>query len=152
MTSQSKLATSPIRVLLVEDFEPFRRFLRSTLQNTWACRNILEASDGEGAIALVEEFKMDLVLLDIGLPRLNGIDVARQIRQLAPQTKILFVSQESSTDVVGEALATGARGYVVKTDAGSELVTAINAVLRGERFVSRGVAGLDFTQFSENSS
>jgi len=95
---------------------------------------------------------MDLVLLDIGLPRLNGIDVARQIRQLAPQTKILFVSQESSTDVVGEALATGARGYVVKTDAGSELVTAINAVLRGERFVSRGVAGLDFTQFSENSS
>jgi len=103
-------------------------------------------------MALSQEFNLDLVLLDLGLPKLNGIDVARRIRELAPQTKILFVSQESSADVVGEALATGARGYVVKTDTGSELVTAINAVLRGARFVSSGVVGLDSTQFSENSS
>jgi DNA-binding NarL/FixJ family response regulator len=140
------LGTSSIRVLLVEDFEPFRRFLRSTLHRNWACKNILEASDGEEAIALAQEFELDLVLLDIGLPNLNGIDVARKIRELAPQRRILLISQESSADVVREALSTGASGYVAKTDAGSELVTAINAVLRGEKFVSSGVAGHDFKQ------
>jgi DNA-binding NarL/FixJ family response regulator len=140
------LAAPSIRVLIVEDFEPFRRFLRSTLQRNWACKNILEASDGEEAIAMAQEFELDLVLLDIGLPKLNGIDVARKIRELAPRRRVLFVSQESAADVVGEALSTGASGYVAKTDAGSELVTAINAVLRGEKFVSSGLAGHDFTQ------
>ena len=86
---------------------------------------------------------MDLVLLDIGLPKLNGIDVARKIREFAPQSRILFVSQESSADVVREALSTGASGYVAKTDAGSELVGAISAVLGGERFVSSKLAGHD---------
>lgn len=137
------MGTSSIRVLLAEDFEPFRRFLRSTLQKNWACKNILEASDGEEAIALSQEFSLDLVLLDIGLPKLNGIEVARRIREFAPRTRVLFVSQESSADVVREALATGACGYVVKTAAGSELVIAINAVLRGERSVSSGVVGYD---------
>jgi DNA-binding NarL/FixJ family response regulator len=130
-------------VLLVEDFEPFRRFVRLTLQRHWSCKNILEASDGEEAVALAQEFKVDLVLLDIGLPKLNGIDVARKIRECAPQSRILFVSQESSADVVREALETGASGYVAKTDAGSELVTAISAVLRGEKFVSSKLAGHD---------
>jgi len=92
---------------------------------------------------LAQEFKVDLVLLDIGLPKLNGIDVARKIREFAPQSRILFVSQESSADVVREALETGASGYVAKTDAGSELVTAISAVLRGEKFVSSKLAGHD---------
>jgi len=107
------------------------------------CKNILEALDGEEAIELSQEFELDLVLLDIGLPKLNGIEVARRIQELAPRTKILFVSQESSADVVRGALAAGACGYVVKTDAGSELVIAINAVLRGERFVSSAVVGYD---------
>ena len=130
-------------MLLVEDFEPFRRFVRLTLQRHWSCKNILEASDGEEAVALAQEFKVDLVLLDIGLPKLNGIDVARKIREFAPLSRILFVSQESSADVVREALETGASGYVAKTDAGSELVTAISAVLRGEKFVSSKLAGHD---------
>lgn len=101
---------------------------------------------------MAQEFKLDLVLLDIGLPKLNGIDVARKIWELAPQTRILFVSQEASADVVREALSTGAFGYVAKTEAGRELVTAINAVLRGEKFVSSGLAGHNFTQPGENSS
>ena len=90
-----------------------------------------------------------MILLDIGLPKLNGIEAARRIRKLSPQSKILFVSQESSADVVQEALATGARGYVVKTDAGSELLTAVDAVLRGERFVGRRFAGHGFTGASD---
>jgi len=85
-----------------------------------------------------------LILLDIGLPELNGIEVARRIRKVSPGSKILFVSQESSVYAVQEALGTGARGYVVKTDAGSELLEGVNAVLRGERFVGQRFSGHDF--------
>jgi DNA-binding NarL/FixJ family response regulator len=74
------------------------------------------------AVQKALELQPDLILLDIGLPRLNGIEVARRIRKVSPGSKILFVSQESSADAVQEALGTGARGYVVKTDAGTELL------------------------------
>jgi len=76
-------------------------------------------------------------MLDIGLPSLNGIAAARRIRKLSPKSKILFVSQESSADVVLEALALGALGYVVKAHAGSELLPAVEAVLQGRQFVCR---------------
>jgi DNA-binding NarL/FixJ family response regulator len=82
-------------------------------------------------------------VLDIGLPKLNGLEAARQIRQLSPNSKILFLSQESSADVVQEALDLGAFAYVVKSDAGSELLTCVNAVLRGEKFVGGRFAGRD---------
>ena len=80
--------------------------------------------------------KPDLILLDIGLPKLNGLEAARRIRQLSPESKILFLSQESSADVVQEALRLGALGYVVKGHAQSDLLPAVEAVLRGERFIS----------------
>ena len=91
-----------------------------------------------------KELQPDLIVLDIGLPSLNGIEAARRIRKLSPKSKILFVSQESSADVVRAALGTGAQGYVLKSDAGSELLVGVNAVLRGEQFVGRRFAGLDF--------
>ena len=84
-------------------------------------------------------------MLDIGLPSLNGIDAARRIRKLSPKSKILFMSQESSPDVVQEALALGALGYVVKSHAGSELLPAVEAVLQGRQFVSGGLSGHYFT-------
>jgi DNA-binding NarL/FixJ family response regulator len=80
------------------------------------------------------ELKPDLILLDIGLPTLNGIEAARQIRKLVPESKIVFLSQESSADVVEEALATGAWGYVVKAKAESQLLAAVDAVILGQRF------------------
>ena len=129
-----------IRVLVVEDFEPFRRFVASILQKQPKLQIICQVSDGLEAVQKVEELQPDLVLLDIGLPMLNGIEAARRIRKLSPKSKILFVSQETSTDVVQGALATGARGYVLKTDAGSELLAAVDAVLRGEQFVGRRFA------------
>lgn len=79
-------------------------------------------------------------MLDIGLPSLNGIEAARRIRKLSPESKILFVSLESSADVVQEALAFGALGYVAKTNAGIELLPAVEAVCEGRRFVSAGLA------------
>ncbi len=87
----------------------------------------------------------DLILLDIGLPKLNGIEAARQIRQLSPGSKIVFLSQNSDIDVVKAALSTGALGYVRKIDAGRELLPAVDAVLRGRPFVSSSLRGYEFT-------
>jgi CheY-like chemotaxis protein len=103
---------SLVRVLLAEDFEPFRRFIHTTLQTE--LQSIAEVSDGLEAVSKAEELQPDLILLDIGLPTLNGIEAARQIHLLSPQSKILFVSQESSADVIEEAMNSGALGYVVK--------------------------------------
>ena len=88
-------------------------------------------------------------MLDIGLPSLNGIEATRRIRKLSPESKILFVSQESSGDVVQEALALGALGYVVKTHAGSELLAAVGAVLEGRQFISSGLSGHPFTDATD---
>jgi DNA-binding NarL/FixJ family response regulator len=103
-----------------------------------------EASDGLEGVQKAEELHPELILLDLGLPTLNGIEVARRVRKLSPHSKILFLSQESSVEIVQKALAEGARGYVVKIDAGRELLPAISAVLRGEQFVGSRFAGYDF--------
>lgn len=130
------MSPSTVQVLVVDDYEPFRRFICSALEKRPALRVVGEASDGLEAVRRAEELKPDLILLDIGLPTLNGIEVARQVRKLAPESKIIFVSQESSPEVMQAALDLGARGYVVKAKAGSDLLAAIDAVLLGKHFVS----------------
>jgi DNA-binding NarL/FixJ family response regulator len=126
----------PVRVLVVEDFVPYRRFILSTLASMGELQVIGEVSDGLEAVQKAVELQPDLILLDIGLPSLNGIKSARQIHTLLPEPKIIFLTQECSADVVQEALSLGARGYVVKTMAESELLTAVEAVLLGKTFVS----------------
>jgi DNA-binding NarL/FixJ family response regulator len=96
---------------VVDDYEPFRRLARSTLRKRPALQIVGEASDGLAAVRQAEELKPDLILLDIGLPGLNGLRAAREIRKLSPDSKIIFVSQESSPDVVQEALSLGAQGW-----------------------------------------
>jgi DNA-binding NarL/FixJ family response regulator len=95
-----------------------------------------EASDGLEAVQKAVELKPDLVLMDIGLPCLNGIEAARRIRELVPEAKILFLSQETSAEVIQEALSLGTSGYVVKVNAGIDLLPAIEAVISGRQFVS----------------
>jgi DNA-binding NarL/FixJ family response regulator len=138
-----------VRILVVEDHEQFRRFIYSTLEKAPELQVVDIVSDGLAAVQKAEELQPDLILLDIGLPKLNGIEAARRIRRLSPETKILFLSQESSADVVREALGTGASGYVVKSDAGSELLEAVSAVLRGEQFVGKRFSGHDFVPGSD---
>jgi DNA-binding NarL/FixJ family response regulator len=128
-------ATS-IRVLVVEDFLPYRQFVCSTLAGLPGLQVIGEVSNGIEAVQKAEELQPDLILLDIGLPSLNGIEAARRIRKLSPESKIIFVSQESSLDVMQTALDLGAMGYVVKANAGSDLVAAVEAVLSGKKFAS----------------
>lgn len=131
---------SSVRVLVVDDFEPFRRFVCSTLAQSPGLQVVGEGSDGLEAVQKTEELKPDLVILDIGLPRLNGIEAARQIHKLTPESRIIFLSQESSPDVVQVALNLGAWGYVVKTRAGSDLLAAVDTILGGKRFVSDGLS------------
>jgi len=130
---------SSMCVLVVEDFAPFRQFVCSTLAGRPDVQIIGEVADGLEAVQKTEILEPDLVLLDIGLPTLNGMEAARQIRKLVPASKIIFVSQESSSDVVQEALQLGAWGYVVKTRAASDLLAAVDAFLEGRQFVSVGL-------------
>ena len=134
-----------IRVLIVEDFEPFRRFVASILQKQPELQIICEVSDGLEAVQKAEELQPDLIVLDIGLPKLNGIEAARRIRRLSPNSKILFLSENRSWDIAEEALRMSAGGYVVKSDAAGELLLAVNAVLGGKRFVSASLAGKHLT-------
>lgn len=133
------MANASIRVLVVEDHERYREFMSSLLQNSLRFRVISQVANGAEAVPIAKNLRPDLILLDIGLPGLNGIEVARRILQLCPGSKILFVSQESSEDVVKEALNTGALGYVLKGDVGSDLLPAMNSVLLGKKFMSRAV-------------
>jgi DNA-binding NarL/FixJ family response regulator len=127
---------SPVRILLVEDFEPFRNLIRMLLEGKPGLQIIAEAADGQEAVQKAAELKPGLILLDIELPSLNGIAAARRIRELSPDSKILFVTQESSFEVLQEALSLGASGYVVKTRVASDLLSAVEVVLQGGSFVS----------------
>ena len=124
------------RTLVVEDFERFRRFVGSDLQQKVAFEVVAEASDGAEALQKAQELQPHLILLDNGLPTLNGLEVARRVRRLAPGAKILFLTQESSADVVHAALSLGAYGYVLKLHSKRDLLPAVETVLRGECFVS----------------
>jgi two-component system nitrate/nitrite response regulator NarL len=112
------------RVLVVDDYEPWRRFVCSALLRKPELEIIGEVADGLDAVHKAEELHPDLILLAVGLPTLNGIQTARLLRRACPASRILFVSQESSPDVVSEALSTGAQGYVVKASA-SDLLTGV---------------------------
>jgi len=130
------LQTSPVRVLVADDFEPWRRLLHSILRDRPELQVVCEVSDGMEAVQKALELQPDLILLDIGLPTLSGIEAARRIRSLVPNAKILFVSENYSIDIARGTLSAGGSGYVIKSDAGSELLAAVDAVFLGRQFVS----------------
>jgi DNA-binding NarL/FixJ family response regulator len=133
------------RVLVVEDFEPFRRFIISMLRERVDLQIVGEVFDGLEAVHKAEELQPDLILLDICLPQLNGLAAARRIRTLSPTSRIIFVSQESTADIVAEGLKLGAVGYIVKTRVGVDLPLAVDAALDGRQFVSNELLRHEFT-------
>jgi len=139
-------------ILVADDFEGWRRQVRSLLRERPEWQVIAEASDGSEAVQKAEDLKPDLIVLDIGLPKLNGIEAARRIQQISPSSKIVFLSQNNDHDVVRAALGTGALGYVLKTDAQNELLPAVDGVLRGKQFVSSGLKGYEFTDTAEEKA
>jgi DNA-binding NarL/FixJ family response regulator len=143
---------SSISVFVVDDYEPFRRFICTELQNRPPLRIVAEAADGGEAVQKAGALQPELILLDVGLPTLNGIEAAKQIRTCAPESKILFVSENRSPAMVDEALRTGARGYLVKSDAARELLPAVEAVLQGKQFVSASLAASFLVTSGEGAS
>ena len=130
------------RILVVDDYEAWRKRIRAILE-PWPELDVIgEASDGLEALQKAEELRPDIILLDIGIPRLNGIETGHRLSQLVPTAKVLFVTQENDPEVIKATFSSGTCGYVIKTDAGSELVPAIQAVLRGDRFIRSRIAGL----------
>ena len=140
---RSRLERGSKRILVVDDYAPWCRFLRSTLVKRSDLLVIGEVSDGLEAVKQAQAHQPDLILLDIGLPTLSGIEVAKQIRELAPRTAILFLTQDSSPEIVEEALRLGL-GYVIKVNA-AEILTAVDEVLQGRTFVSSTVKKLRLT-------
>jgi DNA-binding NarL/FixJ family response regulator len=125
---------APFRTLIVEDHEGLRASLRSLLENETQCVVVCEASDGLQAVQRAQELQPDLILLDLSLPKLNGMEAGRRIRKISPHSKILFLSQEPAPEIVQSALRLGA-GYLLKSDA-KELPAAVHTVLEGGKFVS----------------
>ena len=131
---------SYFKILVVEDYERFRRFVCSLLQQR-SDFQVIEASDGLEAVQKAEALQPDLILLDIGLPTLNGIEAAKRISQVVHGSKVIFLTVESNAEVAKVALGNGAPAYVLKSDAATELLQAIDAVVRGEMFVSSRLIG-----------
>ena len=140
---------STIRVLIVDNYEPWRRFILSSVQNWAELQVVGEVSDGWEAVWKSRQLQPDIILLDIGLPTMNVIEAARQIRQQSPNAKTLFCSENLSPEVAEAALRAGA-GYLVKSDAGSDLLPAVFAIIGGKRFVSRTLAGHAFAETSDS--
>ena len=122
-------------IVIVDDFAGFRQFIRSKLQRH-GFHIVAEVSDGLEAVAKAAELRPDLVLLDIQMPNLNGLDAAAQIRSVAPTSRILFVSHNTDPDIVQSVMSDGAAGYLCKSKINHELVPAVEAALAGKRFVS----------------
>lgn len=126
-------------VLVVDDHARWRDTMCSMVKDGADCQLICEAEDGIEAIQMATELKPRLILLDLDLPGLNGIEVARQIARFSPDSAILFASMNNYSEVMSEALSTGARGYLLKADAGIELWPAIQAVLQNQQYLSRSL-------------
>jgi DNA-binding NarL/FixJ family response regulator len=131
------------RVLIVDDFELWKGFVIARIQEQPDMCIVGFASDGLQAVRKAQELQPDLILLDICLPKLNGIEAARQIRKLAPKSKILFLTGDADSDVVRAAFSAGGSGYVLKMDAAQDLLPGVVAVLQGRQFFSFSIANVE---------
>jgi DNA-binding NarL/FixJ family response regulator len=133
---------SGLRILVADDHEVARRGVRALLESHPGWEVCGEAADGREAINLAVRLKPDLVLLDIGMPSLNGLDATRQILAFAPDTRVLILTMHDSEQVVREVLAAGALGFLLKSDAGRDLVAAVEALQQRRTFFTTRVANL----------
>ena len=135
-----------LSVLVADHFEPWRRFVVLILKDNPSLRIIGVASDGFETVQKAKELQPDLIVMDINLPELNGIDAARQIRTTIPKCKILFLSRDNDPEVARAAFREGARGFVLKEDLVWELLVAVDKVILNQRFVSQRLSSYDFSK------
>lgn len=128
-----------IRIMIVDDHAVVRDGLKMILEAAENLRIVAMATNGREAITMVEEYRPDVVIMDISMPGLSGIEAAWQIRERLPAVKILFLSMHHSPEHIYRALQAGAQGYLLKECAGSEVVTAVRTIIKGKRFFGQGV-------------
>ena len=128
-----------VRVLVVDDHALVRRSVRSLLSQEPTLEVICQIANGEDAISKAHELQPDLILLDISLPGISGIEAAPQILRVSPNSRIIFLSQHDTVHMANEAMEAGGRGYVTKGEAALELLKAVRSVRRGNRFVSQRI-------------
>lgn len=124
----------PCRLLLADDHEIVRRSLREIIELKPDCLIVAEAIDGLQAVQLAKELAPDIALVDISMPRLDGLDAARQIRQQSPQTKILILTMHDAAPLIAKIQEIGANGYLLKSEAPNGLPLAIDSLLRNRPF------------------
>ena len=129
----------PVRMLIADDHEIVRKGFRAILE-AQDCEVVGECGDGRRAVEMARDLHPDIVVLDISMPSLNGLEAARQILKARPQTKILILTMHESDSLIREVLDAGARGYILKTDAGRDLVAAVDALRRNKTFFTSRVA------------
>jgi DNA-binding NarL/FixJ family response regulator len=135
------------RILVADDHEIVRRGIRSLIENHPGWEVCGEAVDGREAVEKVRELRPDMVLVDVSMPNLNGLDAARQILDIAPQTRVLILTMHESEQIVREVLEVGARGFLLKSDAARDLVSAIQALQRRTTFFTSSVAEMVLNGF-----
>ena len=129
-----------IRILIADDHELFRRGVAAELTQVPGWVVAAEATNGRDAVAFAASLKPDIVVLDLTMPELNGLEAARQIAQADSSARILILTAHESEQLVREVLSAGAQGYVLKSDAGKTLITALQALLEGGSFFTSNVA------------
>ena len=130
----------PIKVILVDDHSLVRAGIRSLIQNISGVEVVAEANNGRDAVRLIDELVPDLVLLDIAMPELNGLEVISRISKDNTDTKVIILSMHTNEEYVVQALKAGAAGYLLKDSAPNELEIAVNAVIRGETYLSPAIS------------
>jgi DNA-binding NarL/FixJ family response regulator len=138
---------SVARILVADDHDVVRRGLRSLIEEQQHWKLVAEAKDGREAVAKVKESKPDVAILDISMPSLNGLDAAKQILKLNPQTKVLILTMHDSEQLIENVLNAGARGYILKADAGRDLILAVEALLAGKTFFTQKAAQIVLDAF-----
>jgi DNA-binding NarL/FixJ family response regulator len=141
-------STDVVRVLIADDQALFRRGLRAVLSEEPGIEVVAEAGDGEEAVARVEELAPDVVLMDIRMPKLDGIEATRRIQGVAPTTRILMITVSDEEDDLFEAVKAGASGYLLKEISVAEVAEAVRAVVRGESLISPSMASKLLSEFN----
>lgn len=147
MNSSSRLSTSPVNILIADDHELVREGIKSRLEQQPDWRICAEAANGREAVELALRLRPHVVVMDIGLSELNGIDAARQIHDVAPEIRVLILTLQESEHMIRSALAAGVRGYLSKTDAARLLPVAVSDLVAGKTFFTNAVTEVMLAEF-----
>ena len=148
MSEEESAYVCAARILIADDHDIVRKGLRALVQEEPSWQIVADVQDGRSAVAKTQELKPDIAILDIGMPSLNGLDATRQIVKVNPDTKVLILTMHDSEQLIQNVLNAGARGYLMKSDAGRDLVVAVRALLSGQSFFTRRVAQIVLDGFT----